>query len=434
MSDDPPETLRYSLEQWPPPLATLLLSLQWLAALLPGLLVLGDVVGAAQGLAGAERLAFLQRLLLMAGLVQVAQVLLGHRLPGLVGPSAVLLVGVLGTLGAGPAAVYGAMAAGGLLAALTGATGLAGRLGRLYTPPVLASTLLLLIISLAPTMRDQMFDPGPGPGTPARAFTFALGLTLAMFWAQQRLKGLLSSAVLLLGMLLGSAAYYLLGLGGLPLGAPTAGWGLGLPGLAPVELSLEPGVVAAFAVCYLALVANELASVEALGPLTGAGQMPRRSSRAVLVSGLGGLLAGLWGVPGPVTYSVSPGVLFASKSASRWTLLPAAGLLVLLALWPGGLAVARLAPPAVVGAVLFALMANSAYAALHLLDSRPGGLDMGSGLVVGVSITAGLVVTFMAPEVRLSLPRLIRPILANGFVVGLALALIMEHLVLARRR
>jgi uracil permease len=74
-----------------------------------------------------------------------------------------LLVGAVRTLGSGPPAVYGAMALGGgeRLDRLLGV--------RLYTPPVLASTLLLLIVSLTPNMRYQMFDPGrPGlrPGPP----------------------------------------------------------------------------------------------------------------------------------------------------------------------------------------------------------------------------------------------------------------------------
>ena len=36
----PGHGFRHGLNQWPPPVTTLLLSLQWLAALLPGLLVL----------------------------------------------------------------------------------------------------------------------------------------------------------------------------------------------------------------------------------------------------------------------------------------------------------------------------------------------------------------------------------------------------------
>ena len=433
--------LRYPLDAWPPPLATAVLSLQWLVVLLPGLLVLGEVVAQAQGLDAAGRVLFLQRLLLMGGLVQLAQVLWGHRLPGLVGPSSVLMVGMLATLGAGLPAVNGAMALGGALTALLGLSGLAGRLGRLYTPPVLSATLLLIVVSLGPTMRDLFFSATPGlPGASvAGPFLFAMALVAAMLWAQHRLKGLASSAVLLLGLSLGSAAYHLLGLGPPPVllagGLPPWSW----PDLIPMRLSLDPGVLAAFVLCYLALTANELATVQSLLPMLGAqadDAGPRRlgrPSRAVLFSGLGGVLAGLWGLPGPVTYSVSPGVLIASKSASRFTLLPAALLLLLLALWPGGLGLVSLLPGPVVGAVLFCLMVSTAYAALMLLTSKACPLDWPAGLVVGMALTGGMVVTFMPAAARQALHPLLRPLLANGFVVGLVLALVAEHLVLRRK-
>jgi uracil permease len=431
MNEPAPErAFRHGLDQWPPPLTTLLLCLQWLVALLPGLLVLGDVLATAQGLEGAGRVAFMQRLLLVAAAAQAAQILWGHGLPGLVGPSAVLLVGVLATLDHGAPASFGAMAVGGLLAACAGMSGLAARLGRLYTTSVLASTLLLLVVSLAPTMRDAMFDPGLGGDSPAAAFAFGLCLILAMLWTQHRFSGALASATLLLGMALGSAAYYLLGL------APWPGWSWaaqaawGLPTVWSAGLSLDPGVILAMCLCYLALMANELASVESLGMLVGVKDSNRRAGRGVAVSGLSGLLAGLTGVPGTVTYSLSPGLLLATGSASRWTLLPAAGMLALLALWPAGLAVVRLAPPVVVGAVLVTLMAHSVHAALQLLPRNGGRLDLSAGLVVGSSLTVGLIVTFMPPIARAAFPGLLKPLMANGFVLGLAMALVMEHLVL----
>lgn len=447
MPSQPPKLdLRYGLDAWPPPLPLAVLSLQWLVVLLPGLLVLGEVVAQAQGLDQAGRVAFMQRLLIMGALVQLAQICWGHRLPGLVGPSAVLMVGVLATLGAGLAAVGGAMALGGALTALLGLTGLAGRLGRLYTPPVLSSTLLLIAVSLGPTMRDLFFPPAAASGAAvAGPFLFAMVLVGGMLWAQHRLKGLVSSSVLLLGMLLGSAAYYLLGLAPAP-SWPAAGpssWTL--PSLLPSGLGLDTGVIAAFVLCYLALTANELATVGSLLPMLGARDNDRparrpgraiwlgRSNRAVLVSGLGGLLAGLWGLPGPVTYSVSPGVLIASRSASRWTLLPAALLVLALAFWPGGLALVGLLPPPVVGAVLFCLMASTVYAALLLLTQGGAGVDWPTGLVVGTALIGGMIVSFMPAEARQALPSLWRPILANGFVMGLVLAMVMEHVVLRRK-
>ncbi|MCA1988335.1 MAG: purine/pyrimidine permease [Desulfarculus sp.] len=424
--------LRYSLDAWPPPLATGLLALQWLVVLLPGLLVLGEVVVAARGLDPAQRVGFLQRLLLLGGLVQLAQVFLGHRLPGLVGPATVLMVGMLATLGSGQAAVFGALALGGVLTALMGALGLARRLGRLYTPPVLAATLLLISISLGPTLRDLLFDPHTAGRSFGGSFLYALGLAALLFWGQSRIKGLLGSALLLFGLVLGSAVYHLLGLGPWPGLGQGAGAGLDLANLLPMPLALDWGVLASFCLCYLALIANELASVEALGPMVGLGEMGRRPDRAVLVSGLGGVLAGLWGVPGPVTYSLSPGILITSQSASRLTLAPAALALMALALWPGGLAWVGLMPAPVVGAVLLALTANTVYAALLLMYSEGEKPDWADGLVVGMGLMGALVVSFMPDSARAALHPLLRPLLGNGFVMGLLLALAMEHIVLRR--
>jgi uracil permease len=420
---------RYALDKWPPAGAALVLGLQWVVVLVPGLLVLGDVVGAAQGLNAGERVAFLQRLLLLCALVQVGQVLAGHRLPGLVGPSAVLMVGVLSTAQAGMPAIYGAMAVGGGFMALVGFSSLASRLGRLFTPPVLATTLVLIAVTLAPTMRDLMFHPGTKGGG-AASFGFAVLLVCAMFWAQHRLKGLLSSAMLLIGLVAGAVIYHAAGLGLSPGGGLPHLAAFAFPSPFPHRLSFEPAVITAFCLCYLAVMSNELATVEALGVLIKAPQMPPRLGRALGMGGLGGIAAGIMGVPGPVTYSVSPAVVISSHSASRFALLPAAVLVALLALWPGGLAVFQLVPPPVVGAVLLYLMAGTVFAALGMLTNQECGVSWNQGIVVGAAMVAGLCLAFMPPEVKRDLPPALRPLLANGFVVGLALALLLEHVLL----
>lgn len=432
--DQPPanDQFRYSLDQWPPVAAMALLGLQWLVILVPGLLVLGELVAGALGLTPLARVAFLQRLFILCGLVQTVQVLAGHRLPAMVGPSSVLLVGVLATTGQGPGAVFGAMAVGGGLTALLGLTGLAARLRRLFTPPVLASTLILIAISLAPTIRDQLYPPLARGGSWAAPLLFALGLVAAMLWAQHRLKGLISSAVLLMGMVAGTILYHLLSLGPLPQAAPQfAQMGL-LPDPIPFRLSLHPATIGAFLLCYLALISNELATVEATGEIVGAPDHKGRLNRAVLVSGAGGLLAGLTGLLGPVSYAVSPGVVLSSRSASRFTLLPTAAALLVLGFWPRALGLFTLVPSPVVGAVLFTVMASQVFASLNMLASPKRPLDWPSGAVVGSALMAGLMVSFMPTAAAQALHPTLRPLLANGFVVGLSLALVLEHLLLRR--
>ena len=174
----------HPLDAWPDPATTTVLAAQWLVVLVPGLLVLGQVVGLAWGLDAAGRIEFMQRLLLVTAITQVFQVLWGHRLPGLVGPAAVLIVGVLATIASGPASVAGAMALGGAVTALAGFSGLAARLGRFYTPPVLAASLLLVAVSLTPTMRDLLYHPPTAGHAVSGSFLFGLGLVLLMLLAQ----------------------------------------------------------------------------------------------------------------------------------------------------------------------------------------------------------------------------------------------------------
>lgn len=421
--------LLHGLDAWPPPGTTGVLALQWLVALVPGLLVMGEVVAVAQDFSGPEKTGFLQRVLLLCGLVQVGQVLWGHRLPGVAGTSAVLMVGAIGTAYAGAATVYGAMAAGGAFMALLGVFGLAARLGRLFTPPVLASTLILVSVTLTPSLLPLLFSQATAGGGTI-SFAFGLGLTLAMLWAQNFFKGLLSSAVLVMGMVLGSAVFHLAGLGP-DTGFSLAGDWFALPALPAHGLEFNPGVIAAFCLCYLAVISNELATVGAVGEMVGAPKMNSRRNRTVLTGGLGGLLAGLIGVPGPVTYSVSPAMVITTKSSSRFILLPVGAGLIVLALCPLSLDLFSLAPPPVVGGVLLMLLASTAYAALGILDSQ-GGVTWRSGSVVGTALLTGLSVAFMPSEVRDSVPSLLRPLLANGFVVGLVVALLLEHLLLPR--
>ena len=412
----PQRPLIYGLDQWPGPAATTLLATQWLFILVPPLLVLGEVLARGLGLSSLEGVRLLQRMLLVSALAQVAQVLAGHRLPGLVGPSTVLLVGMLASLDHGPQAVYGAMALGGAATALVGWLRLAGPLRRLYTPPVLASTLLLITMTLAPVLRDMLFDPATRGGGGV-SFVYGAGLALAALWAGSFLRGLWSSAVLLATMVLGSALYLLSGLGPAP-GPPAVGSAWGLPPLGPLGLGLEPSVLAAMGLAYLAMISNELATVESVGMMLKAPAMGARINRAVLVGGLGGLLAGLAGAPGPVTYSVSPGMLSATGSASRFTLLPVAGALVVLAAWPRALSLFGMVPPPVVGAALLFVMAHNVMAALRLLTGDEQGLTSRRGVVVGAAMTAGLVVAIMPPQVRADLPAALKPLLGNGFVVG----------------
>ena len=431
--DHDPNRFVYGVDQWPPAGALAVLGAQWLVLVVPGVLVLGEVVTQVLHLEATARVAFIGRLFILTGLVQAAQTFLGHRLPAIVGPSSVLLVGTVASAGAGAGAVFGAMAIGGAAAALVGFTGLAARLRRLFTPTVLAATLMLVAMSLGPVMRDLIFHPGTIGRAYGLPLLFCLALVAAMLWGQHHLRGLWSSAVLLLGLVVGSLVYHLLDLGRSAASSWVPGAGGLLPTWPPFHPDWQPAVIGSMALCYLALIANELATVESTATVVEACGHKGRLNRAVAVSGLGGALAGLFGCLGPVSYAVSPGVAISSRSASRYSLIPCAAALVALGLWPRALGLFGLVPPPVVGAVLFTVMASQIMASLRLLFGAGRTGDWASGTVVGAAVMTAVVVSFMPEAARLAIIPALRPLLANGFVAGLAVALVLEHLLLRRK-
>ena len=56
------------------------------------------------------------------------------------------------------------------------------------------------------------------------------------------------------------------------------------------------------------------------------------------------------------------------------------------------------------------------------------------GLTIGIPIMLGLTVAFLPEAVETALPNLLRPIFANGFVVGTITVLITEHLIFRKRK
>jgi xanthine/uracil permease len=149
-------SLRYSLDEKPPLVPWLLFGLQWLAIALPSLVIIGQVVAALHFDALSAQVVYLQKLAFVVGVTMFVQVLWGHRLPLVMGPAAVLLVGVLASQGFPPATVYTAVMTGGAAMALVSFLGLFRTLQRLFTVRVVAVVLLLIAFTLTPAIRDLM--------------------------------------------------------------------------------------------------------------------------------------------------------------------------------------------------------------------------------------------------------------------------------------
>ena len=240
--------LKYQIEDKLAWKESLLYGLQWLAISLPAVVTIGKVLGGA-GSPAAEVL-YLQKLLAVTGAILVIQILWGHRLPIVIGPATVLLIGILASAGSSSAAIYTSLAVGGLLLALLAVTGLFGRLQSLFTPRVVAVILLLVAFTLTPTILN-LLTAGSEP-SPDRRLAFALVFMLLMFVGGHYIKGFFKNILILVAMVLGSLAYFLVDPGwasGASLGeiSMISGFWTGL-NLSP---SLQPGLLVAFLLCYI---------------------------------------------------------------------------------------------------------------------------------------------------------------------------------------
>lgn len=420
--------LSYDIDEKPKLTDLIIFGLQWLAVSIPSILIIGKVVG---DLHGGSAIIYFQKLFLVTAVILIVQIYLGHKLPLVIGPASVLLIGIMASLDAGFGAINASILIGGLILAAIAGLGLFKYLQRLFTPRVIVVVLILIAFTLAPVILNLTIDGG-GTVSPTHAFSFAMVFALVIFIANGLLKGALKSILALLALIFGSLAYVLI-FGSVPLlseGAPV----FAIPAEIVGPLAIpDIGVLAAFLICFLALAVNDLGSIESVGGILKADDMEGRVKRGVTVTGLGNALSGLTGVIGSVNFSLSPGVIAATKCASRYALVPTGLILIVLSLSPFALGHLGSIPGPVIGVVLAFVMASQISAGLMMGQKTAAVKTFEDGMIVGVPLLLGILVSFLPDAVASGFPAIIAPIVTNGFVVGVVTVLILEHLVYRKR-
>lgn len=420
--------LKYGVDDRPGWVEMVLFGLQWLAIGIPSILIAGKVLAGFHFEDAGSQIIYLQKIFFITGLLFFCQVLFGHRLPIITGPATVLLVGILGSGGADINTIYTAIFTGGLVLFLLSISGLFNYLNRLFTPRVIVVVLLLIAFTLTPTILNMLLGKG-STAAPLTNLMFGLLVTLLMFVAARILTGIYKSLLIVITMLIGSLVYFLLfsvppeiNLSSLP------NWGLFFSGFITVP-SFDPGLLAAFLICYLALAINDLASIQSVGEVLNLKDQPQRIKRGVSFTGLGNMLSGFFGVIGPVNFSIGPGIIVSTGNASRFTLIPAGLGLLLLAFSPLVIGFFGSIPSVIVGSVMLYLMSSQIGAGLMLAQQHKSLNSIDDALILALPVLLGIITAFLPPEVTSAIPPLLRPLLGNGFVMGLLAVLFMEHVV-----
>lgn len=424
--------LKYNVEDKPPLLQMLLFGLQWQAVSMPMIIIVGKVVSTLQFSDPAQQIIYLQKVFFIIGLSILVQVLWGHKLPIIVGPASVLLIGITASMGNGISTVYTSLLIGGLTLTFLSITGMFGYLKKLFTPRVVVTILMLIAFTMTPKLISLIF--ANTQESPLLQLVFALILIISLFFANRNLQGIWKSTLIIWAIILGSIIYFVLFPNSLtPLDTNTPLFS-GFFTDFNITFSIEAGTLFSFLVCFLALAINDLGSIQAIGEMLNTTEMPKRTSRGITLTGILNILSGIFGVIGPVNYSTSPGVIASTGVASRYTLIPAGLGLMAMAFIPPAINLMGSIPSAVIGSVFTYILCSQLASGFLLAFSSRGEFRLENGLVLGLPLMLSLIISFMPESIIATFPIWLKPILGNGFVIGVIAVLIMEHLIYKEKR
>jgi len=422
----------YDLDDRPPLRYSLLYALQWAVIMFPVLIISAALPVKVLQLGPSEEVRFFQLTLLTSGFFTAVQCLWGHRYPVIEGPSTALLLTFLVLAPHGVPAIQGGAVLGGLL--LIGAVLVIKpkRIIFYMTPNVVGVILMLIALTLLPYLTRLMTGANPAaPGGSILNFGVAILLVLLMATMAHRFKGFLKTISLLVGMLVGTVVFYALELPSFK-AFLDASW-ISIPSnVIPSQPVFSLPAVIAFAVSYAAVVVNSIGSIQAIANVTSRDRLSTAIPRGLLMNGIGGVVCGLMGVIGMVSYSMSPGVVLSNRVASRFAVAFCGLVFVVAAFVPRLAALLALVPPPVVGAALCVAMGVQMGAALSIITE--GDMDRRDYYVVGLPVLVGSLLGFLPQEMMNAVPQLLRALLGNGLIFGILLVLLLEHLLLRKER
>jgi xanthine permease XanP len=426
-----PTGLLYDVDDTPPPLVRLGVSIQHVFLISVGWLYVVVMVNAVGGTATqAEDL--IRMSMIAAGLATILQGTRGILGSGYFCPLSSSLTylpsSILALRTGGFSLLFGMVASAGFMTGVL--SRMTSRLRALFPPEVTGLMVAMSGLQLI-ALGCPRFVGYAGAGSIPRPHTFLVGLATlsAMVCATVWNRGKLHALPMLIGLSLGYGLSMLSG--DLPwnefLQELSAPW-VSLPHRAVTGLSFRVSMLAPF------LIACLTASLKTVGDLTLCQKINdadwKRTdmesvSGGILANGIGTLFSGLSGGVAQNTVSSSVGLSLATGTTSR-SLGWSTGLLVMgLAFFPKLAAILAMMPAPVVGATLIYSACFIVIGGLQLLTSRM--LDARRIFAVGIALIFGLSVE-ISPDLYAHVPDVVRPIFGSSVALATVLVVFLSVL------
>ncbi|XZH07237.1 uracil-xanthine permease family protein [Clostridium perfringens] len=292
-----------------------------------------------------------------------------------------------------------------------------------FFPPLVTGTVVALIgLTLLPVSIDWAAG-----GAGSANYASLENLAVAMFVLVITLllnnygKGMISSASILIGIVVGYIVCIPLGLVDFT-PVKEASW-LSFPKILEFGVTFNAKAVMAFIPAYFVATIGTVGCLKAIGETSNIDIGDKRVAAGVLSDGVGSALGGLVGSCPNTSFSQNIGIISLTKVASRHVAVMAGILLVILGFLPKVAAIITGIPNPVLGGVGIMMFGTVAAAGIRTLSNIK--LTERNLLIIAISMGLGLGVTFR-PDVIHNLPEAIRMIFSSGISTGTIAALILN--------
>ena len=292
-----------------------------------------------------------------------------------------------------------------------------------FFPPLVTGTVVALIgLTLLPVSIDWAAG-----GAGSANYASLENLAVAMFVLVITLllnnygKGMISSASILIGIVVGYIVCIPLGLVDFT-PVKEASW-LSFPKILEFGVTFDAKAVMAFIPAYFVATIGTVGCLKAIGETSNIDICDKRVAAGVLSDGVGSALGGLVGSCPNTSFSQNIGIISLTKVASRHVAVMAGILLVILGFLPKVAAIITGIPNPVLGGVGIMMFGTVAAAGIRTLSNIK--LTERNLLIIAISMGLGLGVTFR-PDVIHNLPEAIRMIFSSGISTGTIAALILN--------
>lgn len=417
--------LLYRIDDKPPISVSILLGFQNIIAAFGGIVAVPLVIAGALKLPIQDTAFLVSAAIFVAGIATFIQARgfwkIGARVPCIMGTDFTFV---------GPSIAVGSIAG---LPGIFGATILGSFIEMIisrflkplmkYFPPVVTGTVVTLIgLTLLPVSMDWAAG---GVGSADYGSLANIGVAIIVLLVIVLLnrygKGLISSASILIGIIVGYIISYPLGmLDFTPV--VEAGW-IELPTLFKYGIDFNPTYVIPFIAAYLVTSIETVGCLIAIGEASEVELTSDQLSAGLLADGLGSFIAGFFGAGANTSFSQNVGLIPLTRVASRFVIVIAGILLMLLGLFPKFSTLIAIMPNPVLGGagiVMFGVVAASGIKTLGRVKANNRNL-----LIIAISVALGLGTT-VRPDFLGNLPSILKSLFSSGISTGTIVALLLN--------